>query len=473
MTVWFDVEDLFDYVRAGHRRVSGIQRLTLEIYRAAAELGGVGFVRHAPSPTVFQVVPWAVVESLFKDGPASAPLAARRPPTSVVRRPLQLVRPSVRGMVRVLPDRVRKPLVLATVTQAQAAAAMVMFAAGLGMGAVRRGRQAVRRRLTRRRVAGRVETGVAFATVARPGDTLLVLGSPWFESEYGAIARWLRDENRVGFGVLMCDLVPVRHPEWCDEGIRRVFRAWYSSVLPFCDLVLAISRHTGAAVGEYAHELGITLPRPVRVIPIGTGFASAPAAGDDGPDKPYVLFVSTLEARKNHALAVEVWRRLLDEERGGARTPGSVPDLVFAGRVGWMVADLMQELENSAWLGGRIRLVAGPSDAELQRLYDGCLFTLFPSLHEGWGLPVTESLARGTPCVCSNAASLPEAGGELCRYFDPESVPSARDAVATVLDDPAALAAWRARVRQEFRPVSWSESARAVLDEAAEAMGVG
>jgi len=144
-----------------------------------------------------------------------------------------------------------------------------------------------------------------------------------------------------------------------------------------------------------------------------------------------------------------------------------VPDLVFAGRVGWLVADLIAQLDHTSWLGGRVRLVRDPTDAELRALYAGSLFTVFPSLHEGWGLPVTESLALGKPCLCSNAASLPEAGGALCRYFDPESLSSAFRSIAAVLDDRPGLAAWEAQVRRDFEPVPWAATAGALLDAVA------
>ena len=62
------------------------------------------------------------------------------------------------------------------------------------------------------------------------------------------------------------------------------------------------------------------------------------------------------------------------------------------------------------------------TDADLKVLYEGCLFTLFPSFYEGWGLPVTESLAFGKPCIASNRSSIPEAGGKLARYIDPNNL---------------------------------------------------
>src|SRR6185437_13860829 len=118
-------------------------------------------------------------------------------------------------------------------------------------------------------------------------------------------------------------------------------------------------------------------------------------------------------------------------------------------------------LRNCDFLGGKIVLVEDPSDAELERLYQGCLFTLFPSFHEGWGLPVTESLTFGKPCVISNATSLPEAGGTLARYFDPENIADATRVIRETIADRASLAAWEQRIVSEFQPVAWDVSARA------------
>ena len=109
---------------------------------------------------------------------------------------------------------------------------------------------------------------------------------------------------------------------------------------------------------------------------------------------------------------------------------------MFAGRVGLGVADLLQQLDNSRWLNGRIRLIREPGDAEISALYQGCLFTILPSLFEGYGLPLGESLALGKPCLAASGTALPEAGGDLCRYFDPEDVGDAHRAIAALLDDP-------------------------------------
>lgn len=489
MTVWFDVEDLFHYASEVGGRTTGIQRLTLEIYRAldgiAGGTGEIGFLRHGAGPIPFKPVSWDAIAAQFvaqsEDEPPEELLERDLPePEDDGRGPEETrsgLRRAARSWMERIPEHVRRPLVLAAVLQMQAAGQIGRFGlsllsapplppTSLGVAAQAPAPAPV--------PAPVPERDPVPDHVLRPGDVLLALGSPWFRSNYGALARWLRDEKRMRFGVLMHDLVPIRHPQWTDVGTMRAFKAWYSEVLPFCDIVLANSRFTAADVEAYLREKRIALPRPVHPVPIGTGFGPpelvqrAIRSYDKHPEPgTYVLFVSTLEARKNHALAVRMWTRLVADVRAGRRSPESVPVLVFAGRIGWLVRDVVQQLENTDWLDGWVRLVQSPTDPELRALYAGCLFSFYPSLHEGWGLPVTESLAAGKPCLCSNAASLPEAGGGLCRYFDPEDTEGAYRAVIDILDDRPVLARWEAQVRREFKPVPWSETARAVLEAAA------
>jgi glycosyltransferase involved in cell wall biosynthesis len=264
--------------------------------------------------------------------------------------------------------------------------------------------------------------------------------------------------------LLVYDLIPIRRPEWCERGLVRLFSSWLKDVLPLCDAVFAISGATAADVEAYARESEIVLPSPVLAIPIGTGFGSGSSPVSVSrrrtlpPPASYVLFVSTIEARKNHTLAFRVWRRLLEDlpaER--------VPTLVFAGRIGWLVDDLMRQIANTAYLHGKLVVIENPTDAELATLYRGCLFTLLPSFHEGWGLPVTESLAFGKPCIISNRTSLPEAGGGLARSFDPDNLHDAYQVIRGVIEDRAGLARWEAEVRREFKPVPWSVTVEAIL----------
>jgi glycosyltransferase involved in cell wall biosynthesis len=172
----------------------------------------------------------------------------------------------------------------------------------------------------------------------------------------------------------------------------------------------------------------------------------------------YVLFVSTIEIRKNHRLLVRVWQRLL--ERHGADL---VPTLIFTGQIGWLVDGLLADLKASEYLNGKIILMRDLSDAELQRAYRSCLFTVFPSLCEGWGLPIAESLAHGKFCVASNRTSIPEVGGDLIDYFDPSNEDDALAKIERPLIDPGYLAAREAQLRAEYRPRTWADCAHALI----------
>jgi glycosyltransferase involved in cell wall biosynthesis len=473
--VWIDVEDLFEYAKV-NSRPSGIQRLAFEVYTALqnryGSSGRIHFVRHHPVQNTFVVVSWEVVESLFRQLIAfdQTPQSTRMQTDFIP--PHSRGRQAVRRLVYRIPSRARTPLIQFVVLQSQAAAAVVAFVRAL-WGYL----PDIWRRFFSRRTepaqdgafmaSGPISDGDTLTRAARPGDVLMVLGSPWFHPDYGSLVERLRAKQGIRLVLLVYDIIPLRRPEWCDRGLVRIFRAWFHGVLPLCDSILAISRASAADLEAYAKERGLALPGPVQPIPIGTGFA---AGGSSQSQRSvsldelgltagsYALLVSTVEARKNHVLVFRVWRRMLEE-----MPPEQVPSLVFAGRIGWLVADLMQQLENTNFLDGKIIVVRDPSDQVLEILYHGCLFTVFPSLYEGWGLPVTESLAFGKPCIISDRASLPEAGGCLARYFNPESVEDAYRVIRGTIVDRQGLAAWQERVEREFRPRPWDETAQAII----------
>ncbi len=449
-TLFVEVEDLFIYARASPRP-SGIQRMCFEIYSALharyGASGQVRFVRQGPGPLGFRTVPWEAVLATYADmsGTATAPLPPPPPDTP----------PARHRIARHVPARLRL--------------AIGLFRRDL-FGTVRHGAQVLielARLLTPRKpVADDIvwTGGEDIASLAEPGDVLVILGSPWAQPGYAARVAALRDGQAMRVALLVHDIIPLRRPEWCNDILVRDFRNWFDSTFPLCDRILANSRYTAADVARHAEQRGQPLAHPPTVLPIGTSFtAFGPPAGNLRADLPtpgsYVLFVSTIEARKNHVLMLRVWRRLLE-----SMPPADLPVLVFAGRIGWLVADLMSQLENCRFLDGHIRIVEDPSDVELIALYKGCLFTVFPSLFEGWGLPVSESLAMGRPCLAARTTSLPESGGTLTRYFDPDNTADATAAIRAVLDDRPGLAAWTAQVQAEYRHVPWDDTARTLME---------
>ena len=171
-----------------------------------------------------------------------------------------------------------------------------------------------------------------------------------------------------------------------------------------------------------------------------------------------MLYVSTIEIRKNHQLLVNVWRRLVKQY--GA---DFVPTLIFVGKVGWLIDDLLADLEASNYLDGKIMLVSDLSDAELRECYRTCLFTVFPSLCEGWGLPIAESLAQGRFCVASNRTSIPEVGGDLIDYFDPTNEDDAFAKIERLLLDLVYLTEREAQLRTKYRPRTLTDCVHALV----------
>lgn len=467
--LWIDVEDLFDYLRSNYRRPSGIQRLTFEVCRELqaryGSSGQVGFVRHSWSGNDFQIVTWSQVAALF----ANLVTGEAPPPAPAVRGPVLADLPG-RPLIRRLSYRL-SPALRTSVAEALVTQAAALRAWGKVFRALARAIVKLPRRLT-----GSIADDISrapshdaspappptarFTDLAAAGDILLMPGVALAHLDYAGLIERLCKARGLRFAVLLHDLIPVRRPEWCDRSAVAGFRRWIDGVLPLCDVVFAVSRATAADVEAYAREHAIRLPGPVLTLPLGNGLRHP--VGTRTPRLPppgsYALFVSTIDARKNHLLLFRVWRRMLEEQ-----SPDRVPTLVFAGRIGWQVADLMQQIVNSDNLGGKLMILENPSDAELAALYDGCLFTLFPSFFEGWGLPVTESLGFGKPCLIANRTSLPEAGGDLVRGFDPDNLHDAYAVIRDAIEDRAGLARWEDRIRREFKPVPWSATVDALL----------
>jgi glycosyltransferase involved in cell wall biosynthesis len=156
-------------------------------------------------------------------------------------------------------------------------------------------------------------------------------------------------------------------------------------------------------------------------------------------------------------LLVEVWLRLI--EKHGEM----LPSLVFVGKLGWKVNDLLKRLRSTNYVDGRIITVHNASDVELASLYRGCLVTLFPSFAEGWGLPVGESLSYGKPCIASIATSIPEVGGAFVRHVDPYDIDAMEAEVERALFNSEYLESWTRRIAEKFVARRWKDVAEDFL----------
>jgi hypothetical protein len=175
----------------------------------------------------------------------------------------------------------------------------------------------------------------------------------------------------------------------------------------------------------------------------------------DGKD--FVIYVSSLDLRKNHVLLVNVWRRLI-EQRGG-----KVPTILFVGRSMWGGEQIMEMVNEETALAGKVKFLQDVSDHELHWMYRNCLFTVYPSLHEGWGLPVAESLAMGKVCIASNSTSTREIAPSLTELLDPYDFNAWVEKVGYFLDNRQALKARESEIESQFTFFDWDDTVTEII----------
>jgi glycosyltransferase involved in cell wall biosynthesis len=173
----------------------------------------------------------------------------------------------------------------------------------------------------------------------------------------------------------------------------------------------------------------------------------------DLPDQ-FLLHVGTIEPRKNLTRLVEALQRLRSE---GHRIP-----LVVVGGKGWLYDAFFQRLEELEVCEDVI-LPGYVPPADLPAVYTAAKAAVMPSVYEGFGLPLLEAMACGTPVISSNASSLPEIGGDAARYFDPYSVEEAARAIQTVWTDGELRETMRKRGLEQAAGFSWARAAEETL----------
>ncbi len=302
------------------------------------------------------------------------------------------------------------------------------------------------------------------ASVVTPGagHTVVILGCFW--SHENTADRYF-PSKRAGarISAYIYDIIPISHPEFCDAGLVRAFTNSLSELCLIADFFLTISDYTRQVLDGFFEAQG-SRRIPMMTVPLAHSLTGSSDMVSSWPTvlqkirgREYVTYVSTIEGRKNHLYVVNVWRQLMAEGK-------SVPDLVFVGRKGWRVNGLMDLLEGTNDLEGRVHIVHDLSDAELNGVYENSLFTVFTSFVEGWGLPVGESLMHGKMCVASSTSSIPEVGGDFVDYVDPQNLQEGIAVMGRLLDDRAYLAGRQRNIVENFKPRDWDEVANTFVD---------
>ena len=274
-----------------------------------------------------------------------------------------------------------------------------------------------------------------------PGGSVYLLVSHHHLEKPGLIAR-LKTRSQARFVCLIHDLIPIEFPEYARPGqganhLRRI-----ETAAAFADALIVNSAATGEALRPYLDRAG-RAPLVLNA-PFGTDLSAAAAIGAPRIGRPYFVYVGTIEARKNHLLLLNLWRRLSREL--GERAP----ILILVGQRGW-------KSKTSSTCSTAARRCATRSSSTTRcptrrwcRCW-GARALLLPSFAEGFGLPVIQALQLGVPVLCSDIAALRETGGAVPEFLDPLDGPGWHQAILdyAASQSPrraaqlARLAAWR------------------------------
>lgn len=258
--------------------------------------------------------------------------------------------------------------------------------------------------------------------------------------------------------VTIHDVIPYIYPAASTRLDRLIYRTWLPFALRHVDAIITVSECSKA---DIVRLLGVP-PELVSVIGEATNPNYRPLALADtramlqhyGIDFPYMLYVGSIEARKNLVRLLEAYARL--------RPWSQQWKLVIVGARRWQagpVLDTLQRLEllQDVYLPGMV------AEEALPAFYNGADLFVFPSLYEGFGLPVLEAMACGTPVITSNTSSLPEVAGDAALLVDPQDVEAIAQAMRRVLEDSHLAANLRAKGLRRAQQFSWERTAQETI----------
>ena len=259
------------------------------------------------------------------------------------------------------------------------------------------------------------------------------------------------------------DALPIKYPEWCNPRFRAAKNWLQVKAARKADHVIALSHF---AVDELVECFGAD-PRRISVVPCGVdeewlsppgSEAVAATLAANGLRPGYFLFVGTLQPRKNIERVLDAWLAL----------PGAVRkerQLVIVGAQGARSEQLAMRLQAAAADGENVVWLSGLTSATaLREVYAGAGVFVFPSLYEGFGIPVVEAFASGVPVVASNASSLPEVSQGAALEVDPLDTGAIGDAMLALVRDDALRARCIEAGRRRAEQLTWRHTARLTAD---------
>ena len=286
-------------------------------------------------------------------------------------------------------------------------------------------------------------------------DIVILLGEQWLFDGVMESIREIKNSTKCRVVSMIHDLSPFIYPETFEKGFPENFKNCIDSQVEISDMILMYSDST---ISDLIKKYPNARTEKIKKIKLGDVVDNFGPAGKLNINYEYILFVSTIQPRKNHGVLLFVWRKLL-QHYGDA-----CPALLLVGKYGYGMSDFVYSIENNPYLRNKIILKEQVSDADLNLLYQNCMFTIYPSLYEGWGLPVAESLARGKMCLVAGNSSLVEIGGDLVEYIDPLDSGDIFRKIQKYIDDKDLVKEKQRLISKNYVRTDWSVTAKDFLN---------
>lgn len=297
----------------------------------------------------------------------------------------------------------------------------------------------------------------------RPGDAVLLCDASWNYAAWTAVGRARAGGARLAF--MVHDLMPIRHPEFCAPELVRIYGRWFEEMVRAGDAVICNSAATEQDLRQWAREAGCVLP-PTGWFRLGADLPCLPGDRAARPQiesflmgsEPCFAAVGSVEPKKNYAFLLDAFERLWAD--------GLDLRLLIAGRATAECMDLVRRMKEHPEHGTRLLAVFDATDTEIARIYEHCRALVFPSLMEGFGLPLVEARTQGCPVIASDLPVFAELGDGGVFLYERHSAAALRERLVE-----HARADARPRCGR-MPPFLWKDSAAQCLRVAADLLGM-
>jgi hypothetical protein len=290
-------------------------------------------------------------------------------------------------------------------------------------------------------------------------DTVLILGTPWDDPNIQKELTFQKSSTGLKVVQLVYDLIIPLKPHLHHRSLFKNYTQNMFEAISVSDLLLPISQSTLRDLRVFAKRLNLSMP-PSKVIRLADEIVDRNLVNNDKPSKSihdeFIACIGTVEIRKNHMLLYHAYKLSLEQGL-------YLPQLIIIGGRGWLSDNLQYLIENDPDMKDRILILDNINDLGLDWVYKNCLFTVYPSIYEGWGLPVAESAAYGKLCLSSSSSSITEIAGDLLDYFSPFDSKDCLNKITYYLDHQL-RSNKENNLRHNYKLTKWSETQEQVTE---------